>query len=145
MHSRIPRLLLATASAIFAFGGTMHAVAFIAKGLPSINGSNLPHFLRAEIKVLWLADSTTLTGMALVVGFIAAKPASASKAMIMLLAAIPASTTALLYAFLGPFYAGHMLLAASAMVFVAGLITPASNGANEFVRLAESATHGAAR
>ncbi len=138
MNSRIPRLLLATSAAIFAFGGTMHAIAYVAKALPSISSSNLPLFLGAEFKVLWLADSTTLMALALVFGFIAGKPASASKAVIMLLAIVPAATTALLYVFLGPFYAGHMLLAASAMVCVAGMIMPAANGANEFVHLAET-------
>jgi hypothetical protein len=145
MNSRISRLLLATAAAIFAFGGAMHAVAYVAKASPSISSANLPPFLGAEFKVLWLADSTTLMALALVFGFIAAVPTSASKAVIILLAMIPASTTALLYAFLGPFYAGHMLLAASTMAFVAGMIMPAANGANAFVHPAERATHGAAR
>lgn len=133
MDSRIPRLLLAAAAAIFAFGGAMHAAAYTAKALPSISRSNLPPFLGAEIKVLWLADSTTLIALALVLGFIAVKPTSATKAVVMLLAVVPAATTALLYIFLGPFYAGHLLLAASAMVFVAGLIMPATWSGNQCV------------
>jgi hypothetical protein len=134
MNPRIPRLLLATAAAICALGGTLHAAAYGAKGLPNISRSNLPPFLSSEIKVLWLADSTTLVALALVFGFIAAKPASATKAVVMLLGLVPAATAALLYFFLGPFYAGHLLLAASAMVFVAGL-----------VGLTESATLSASR
>jgi hypothetical protein len=145
MDSRIPRLLLATAAAIFAFGGAMHAAAYTAKALPSIGSSNLPPFLGAEIKVLWLADSTTLIALALVLGFIAAKPTSATKAVVMLLAVVPAATTALLYIFLGPFYAGHLLLAASAMVFVAGLIMPAAWPREPIRRSTDSATHGALR
>ena len=128
MNSRVPRLLLATSAAIFAFGGIMHALAYAAKALPAISRSNLPPFFGAELKVLWLADSTTLMAIALVVGFLAARPYSASKAVIMLLSGVPAATAMLLYLFLGPFYAGHMLLAASAMVFAAGLIMPAPNG-----------------
>jgi hypothetical protein len=145
MNSRIPRLLLATSAAIFAFGGAMHAIAYVAQALPSISGSNLSPFLRSELKVLWLADSATLLALAVVFGLIAAKPAAASKAVIMLLAIVPAAITALLYVFLGPFYAGHMLLAASAMVFAAGMIMPASSGTNEFIALAGGATHGASR
>jgi hypothetical protein len=133
MKSRIPRLLLATSAAIFAFGAAMHAIAYVAKAQRSISGSNLPRFLVSELKVLWLSDSTTLMALALAFGLIAAKPASASKAMIMLLAIVPAAITVLLYAFLGPFYPGHMLLAASAMVFVAGILMPASLSAKEFV------------
>jgi hypothetical protein len=143
MNTRFPRLLLATSAAIFAFGGTMHAVAYVAKALPSISGSDLPPFLRSELKVLWLADSTTLMALALVFGLIAAKPAAASKAVIMLLAIVPAAITALLYVFLGPFYPGHMLLAASAMVIAAGVLMPASIRASEFVDSKVGGAHGA--
>jgi hypothetical protein len=48
----------------------MHTVAYVAKALPSISGSNLPPFLRSELKVLWLADSTTLMTLALVFGLV---------------------------------------------------------------------------
>jgi hypothetical protein len=135
MNSRIPRLLLAASAAIFAFGAAMHAVAYVAKAQPSISGANLAPFMVSELKVLWLADSTTLMALALVLGLIAAKPASASKAVIMLLAIVPAAITVLLYVFLGPFYPGHMLLAASAMVFVAGVLMPAAISTNESVDL----------
>ena len=145
MGSRIPRLLLATAAAILAFGGVMHAAAYTAKALPSINGSNLAAFLGAEFKVLWLADSTTLVALALVIGFIAAKPASVAKAVIMLLAAIPGATAVLLYFFLGAFYAGHLLLAASVMVFVAGLVMPALDCGNESVGVARNQAERALR
>lgn len=126
MNSSIARFLLAVSAAIFAFGGVMHAVAYSAKALNSINASNLPPFLAREIKVLWLADTTTLIGLALVLGFIAVRPTSVTRIVIVLLAVIPAGTTLLLYLFLGPFYAGHMLLAACAMVVIAGLLMPAT-------------------
>jgi hypothetical protein len=124
MNHRIPRLLLAASAAIFAFGGMMHAAAYMAKASSNISAANLPPFLGAELKVLWLADSTTLMALALVVGFIAAKPVSAARAVVVLLALVPAGTTVLLYLFLGPFYAGHLLMAASVMVVVAGLLMP---------------------
>lgn len=131
MNSSIPRLMLAASAAIFAFGGVMHAVAYSAKALYSINGSNLSPFLASEIKVLWLADTTTLIGLALVFGFIAAKPTTVTRIVIVMLAVIPAGTTLLLYLFLGPFYAGHMLLAACAMVVISGLLMPATNTATK--------------
>jgi hypothetical protein len=40
----------------------------------------------------------------------------------MVIALIPAATAVLIYGFLGPFYAGHMLLAAAAAAFLAGLL-----------------------
>jgi peptidoglycan/LPS O-acetylase OafA/YrhL len=145
MVSRISRLLLAAAAAIFAFGGAMHAAAYAAKARPGIDASNLPAFLGAELKVLWLADSTTLVALALVIGFIAAKPASVAKAVIMLLAIIPAATAVLLYFFLGPFYPGHLLLVASVMVFVAGLVMPARDSGSEPVGAARNSAARASR
>ena len=124
MKRHIPRLLLAASAVVFAFGGIMHAAAYVARASSSIDAANLPPFLGAELKVLWLADSTTLMALALLFGFIAAKPTSAARAVIVLLALVPAATTLLLYLFLGPFYAGHMLMAASTMVVIAGLLTP---------------------
>jgi hypothetical protein len=119
------RLLLASSAAICMFGGIMHAIAYAAKASQVIGSSGLPAFFAAELKVLWLADSTTLIALSLVFALIAAKPLSAGKAVIMLLAIVPAAITALLYAFLGPFYAGHLLLIASAMAFAAGVAMPA--------------------
>jgi hypothetical protein len=124
MSHRIPRVLLAASAAIFAFGGIMHTAAYAAKASSNISAANLPPFMGAELKVLWLADSTTLLALALVAGFIAAKPTSAARTVVVLLALIPAGTTMLLYLFLGPFYAGHLLMAASVMVVVAGLLMP---------------------
>jgi hypothetical protein len=70
---------------------------------------------------LWLADSTTLIGLALIFGVLALRPNSVSRPVLLLLALVPGATTALLYWFLGPFYAAHMLLLATAMVCVASL------------------------
>jgi hypothetical protein len=122
MKRRTPRLLLAASAAIFAFGGIMHTAAYVAKASSSIDAANVPPFLGAELKVLWLADSTTLLALALLFAFIAAKPASAARVVVVLLALIPAATAMLLYLFLGPFYAGHMLMAASVMAIIAGLL-----------------------
>src|SRR5258707_290546 len=97
MRARYRRLLLAASALIFAFGGVMHAMAFWAKALSGIEHSNLPPFLAAEVKVLWLSDSATLIAVAVLSGFIAARPASADRAATMLLALLPAGTAALPY------------------------------------------------
>jgi hypothetical protein len=124
MRSTVSRLLMAAAAAIFAFGGAMHWLAFSNKASRAIEGSNLGGFLGKEMKVLWLADSTTLMALALLFGFIATQPRIAAKPMIILLALIPAATTALLYTFLGPFYAAHLLLAATLMVIAGAVFKP---------------------
>ena len=116
------RLLLAASAAIFAFGAVMHAIAYHTKAQASIAAAGLPRFLALELNVLWLADSTTLLGLALVFGFVALKPRAATGSLIILLCSIPAGTTALLYLFLGPFYAGHLLLLACATAIGAGLL-----------------------
>jgi hypothetical protein len=124
------RLLLASSAAICMFGGIMHAVAYDRKAAQVISSSGLPKFFAAELKVLWLADTTTLVALSLVFAFIAIKPQTASRAVTMLLAIVPAATALLLYFFLGSFYAAHLLLIASAMVFAAGLKLPAHTSAN---------------
>lgn len=144
MNSLISRLLHGASALVFAFGGVMHAAAFAAKALPSIDGSNLPPFFGAELKVLWLADSATLIALALIFAVIAVKPAVATRTIVMLIALIPFATTLLLYFFLGPFYAGHLLLAACVMAVVAGFLMPGQAGsaipnANDIARTSVSA------
>jgi hypothetical protein len=129
MRSIISRLLLAAAAAIFAFGGFMHLLAFLSKASGAIEGSNLGVFFAKEMKVLWLADSTTLIALAIIFVIIAAQPRFATKPVVASLALIPAATTALLYSFLGPFYAAHILLAATVMVIVGASISPSSRRA----------------
>lgn len=119
----IPRALLAMAAAIFAFGSVMHALAY-ESSLARVEATGLPRFLVTELKVLWLADSSTLLAAAIVFGYLAAKPAAASRLVIALIALVPLGTTVLLYALLGPFYSGHMLLAACVMIFAAAALLP---------------------
>jgi len=121
MKPAITRTLLAGAAVIFSLGGVLHAVAFFAKASSLIDASSMKSFFGHELKVLWLADSTTLICLALICGFLSFKPYSVTRPLLFLLALVPASTTALLYGFLGPFYAAHMLLLGTAMVFVAAV------------------------
>ena len=129
MHHVIFRFLLGVAAAIFGFGGVVHARAYFAKALPGLDSSNLPSFMAAEFKVLWLADSTTLIAVALLLAYLVLRPSAADRTAIMLLALLPAATAALLYVFLGSFYAAHMLMAASALVFAGGLMLQSSQTA----------------
>jgi hypothetical protein len=86
----------------------------------AITGSNLPRFFANSSKALWLADSTTMLSLAALFGLIAARPLVATRAVVMLLALIPAATGVLIYVFLGSFFAGHILMATAVMVFLAG-------------------------
>jgi hypothetical protein len=115
-------MLLTLAAVIFGFGAVMHAYAYFAKTSWEITASNLRPLLASEFRVLWLADSTTLASMAVVCAFLAIRPSAASGTVVALLALVPTATTALLYGFLGPFYAGHLLLAGSVLTLLAGVL-----------------------
>jgi len=125
MTQRLPRILLAASSAILAFGGVIHTAAFN-KTVSTVASSNLPIFYGNALKALWLIDSATLIGLAIVFAFIAARPATASGSVIMLLALIPAATAVSLYTFIGMFPPSHMLLAAAVLTFLAGVLRTAS-------------------
>lgn len=120
MKKMMARLLFGGAAAIFGLGAAMHALAFRTHAISAIDQSRLPAFMGAELKVLWLADSSTLAMLALACGYLIFRPLSARGPVIFLLFAVPVATAALLYDFLGPFFAAHMLIAASLLVAVAG-------------------------
>jgi len=122
MRSLISRFLLTVAAAIFGFGAAMHLRAFLSKASYTIDQAQLPHFMASELKVLWLADSTTLFLLAIGAAYMALKPSPNQAPFLFLLAAVPAATAILLYTYLGLFYAADMLLAASLMVVVASQI-----------------------
>ena len=121
MNRTIRRVLLAGASIIFGVGGFLHTGAFFSKAAAVIDSSGVKVFFDHELKVLWLADSTTLISLALICGYLAFRPHAVTRTVLILLALVPASTTALLYGFLGSFYAAHLLMIGTAMVFGAGL------------------------
>jgi hypothetical protein len=121
--ARTPRLLLACSSFLSAAGGALHAAAF-GKALPAISASNLPRVYEGSSKALWLADSAVLFIVAAVFGLIAIRPSTATRPVVLLVALIPAATAALIYTFLGNFFAGHVLVAIAALALFAGLQFP---------------------
>lgn len=129
MTRKFSRLLYATSAIIFGFGGLMHALAYVRKALPTVAGSSLSPFFQAELKALWLCDSTTLVALAILFGYLSVKPAAISWPLVWLIALVPAGTTFMLYTFLGAFYAGHLLLAATTMVVLASVLSPETDRA----------------
>jgi hypothetical protein len=123
MKSTPFRLLLAGSSLVLALGGPLHAAAFN-KAASVLGTVNLPPFYTGSFKVLWLADSATLLTLAVTFGFIAVRPAAASRPVVLLLALIPAATAGLIYHFVGSFIAAHLLMTAALAAFVAGLLFP---------------------
>ena len=103
----------------------MHARAFSGAAAVAAS-SNLPAFYANSLKALWLIDSATLVLLAVVCGFISARPRLAAGALILLLALIPLATAALLYTHIGMFLPAHMLVASAIMMAIAGLLRPSS-------------------
>jgi hypothetical protein len=122
---RAPRVLLAFSALLAAMGAALHASAY-KKAAAAVDASNLAPFFGKSLKGLWLGDSATLILVAMIFAFIAARPTSATRPVVMLVALIPAATAVLLYVFLGNFFAGHLLLLIAALGFVAGMQFPAS-------------------
>ncbi|HUO91466.1 MAG TPA: hypothetical protein VMU22_01020 [Rhizomicrobium sp.] len=125
----VPRMLYAAAATIFLFGGLAHAAVYFRKAGADIGTSSLKLFTQTELKALWLCDSTTLSALAILFFYLAARPTSADRAVVSLIALVPAGTTFLLYAFLGAFYAAHLLLAATVMIAAASFFQPDANRA----------------
>src|SRR5437867_7246276 len=110
------RLLLGSSAGILAVGGFMHATAF-QRALSAVAASNLGSFYAQSFKALWLIDSATLLTLAIIFTLAAARPRAVSRAVIILLACIPAGTAFFQYLFLGAFVPAHMLLLAAVAAF----------------------------
>jgi len=123
MTTRAPRFLLAFSSLLMTIGGASHAAA-LNRTLAAVATSDLAPFYGGSLKLLWLADSATMFILAALFGLIAARPITATRPVVLLLALIPAATAVLVYLFLGNFFAGHILLVTAAAVFLAGLLFP---------------------
>lgn len=121
MHARIPRLLLALSSLILALGGLAHARAFRGAAAAIRNAHLASSLYGKDFLTLWLADSTTLLAVAALFAMIAARPGAASRALVIVIALIPAATAILIYVFVGNFYAGHLLLGASVASILAAV------------------------
>jgi hypothetical protein len=118
---RTARLLLGFSALILATGSAAHALAF-KHALAALATVKLSIGMAGSFKALWLADSTTCLTVAAIFAFIAVRPSKIAGQLAMLTALIPAFTGILIYEFLGNFYAGHMMMAAAASAFLAGLL-----------------------
>ncbi|MBI3678522.1 MAG: hypothetical protein HY243_18085 [Proteobacteria bacterium] len=105
------RILFAFSALCLAPGAVVHAAAY-PKAAVVIDGSNLPARFAAIFKGLWLGDCATVFGVALAFALIAIWPRLASKPLIVLLALLPVASAAAIYATVGNFLPGHLLLVA---------------------------------
>jgi hypothetical protein len=117
------RIALALAALALLAGAAMHGMAFT-KVDAAVAASNLPAFLGSSLRVFWLNDSANLLILAVIFVLCAIRPASASRALIVLLALMPAAIGVLLLHYLGPVFPTLFTLGVAILVFVAGLLWP---------------------
>jgi hypothetical protein len=116
-----PRLLLAFSSLCLAAGGAVHALAF-QKAATVAAHSTLPPFFSAAFQGLWLCDSITSVALALAFGSIAALPGMASRSLVVLLALAPLAFATAIFATMGNFFAGHLMLLAGTAALIGGAL-----------------------
>jgi hypothetical protein len=115
------RLFLALGSLCLAAGGAIHALAF-PKAATVAEHSTLPAFFSAAFKGLWLSDSVSSVALALAFGSIAANPRMASRSLIVLLALAPLAYATAIFATMGNFFAGHLMLLAGIAALIGGAL-----------------------
>ena len=109
---RIPRMLLALSSLLHVSAAIAHASAF-PRAAAVLAGAHVAPVYAGMFKSLFLSDSTTLTIIAAVVAFLAARPATATRTLVVLVALVSAATGAMVFIFMGGFFAGYWMVAAS--------------------------------
>jgi hypothetical protein len=125
MTSGASRVLFAFTSFLQVLGGIAHSFAF-PKASAALLRVQLPPFFSNSFKALWLADSTTMFVLAAVLATIAIRPSTVTKPVVLLLGMIPLFVAALIYFFLGGFFAAHLLLATAVLIFIGGGQLPRS-------------------
>jgi hypothetical protein len=113
VNNTVSRLSLAVSALIMAAGGIAHGLAFM-NASNVVAHSDLKPFFAAAFKGLWLADSATSIVMAVVFAALAAQPGLATRPLIAILALVPLASAIVIYATMGAFFAGHIMLAAGA-------------------------------
>jgi hypothetical protein len=106
---------------ILAGGAIVHARA-LPKAAVIAEHSTLPAFFTAAFKGLWICDSITSLGLALALGGIAAFPAIAARSLVILLALPLWGFAVALFATLGNFFPGYLMLSAAVATLVGGIL-----------------------
>jgi hypothetical protein len=115
------RALISFSALVLGGGGVLHAVAFRSASMTA-DQSTLPAFFVGAFKGLWLCDSASSFILAVVFVSIAARPDWAGKPLLLLLASGPIAFAAIIFATMGNFFAGYLMLTAGAAVLLgAGL------------------------
>lgn len=122
----LARVILLLASIILATGSVIHAMAFTAAQAAADQSAMLP-FFKAALKGLWLSDSGSSLALAPIFVWIATHPRAATRGLVVALGLLPLASAAAIYATMGGFFAGHLMLVIGTMTMAAGLLWSGSN------------------
>lgn len=117
------RALFAFSALCLAAGGCLHALGF-SKASGVVSQSNLAALFAAAFRGLWLSNSATMLGLALVFGFIALRPHAATKPLTILLGLVPLACAVTIYSMMGSFFGGHVFALAGAAAILGGALNP---------------------
>jgi hypothetical protein len=116
-----PRLLLLFTALCLAGGACVHALAY-PKAAHIAEHSALPAFFTVAFKGLWLIDSVASLVLAMAFGSVAAFPGTASRSVVVVLALAPLAFAMALFATMGNFFPGYLMLAAGAAALIGGAL-----------------------
>lgn len=120
------RPLLALSAIILAMGAAVHALAY-AKASAVADHSMLPGFFAMAFKGLWLSDSVSSLMLAVLLAAIAARPQLAAKPLVVLVGVGPLCIAAVIFATMGNFAPGYLMLAAGAAAVVGAVLLQPQN------------------
>jgi uncharacterized membrane protein YdbT with pleckstrin-like domain len=115
------RVLLALSALCLAAGGVVHSMAY-PKAAVVVDHSTLAAFFAAAFKGLWLCDSANSLWLAIVLGAIAAWPRVAARALVVILGLGPVANALAIYATMGNFFAGYLMLLSGVLALLGGAL-----------------------
>jgi len=119
---RAARSLFGFAGLCLAAGAILHTAAF-RKVAVVIDAAGLPGRFPALLKGLWLCNSLTAAGLALIFGCLAVQPRMMAKPLVLVLSSTLFGLAALLYLQIGSFLPAHILLVAALSALGGSIIT----------------------
>ncbi|MGH7936548.1 MAG: hypothetical protein ACREF8_06035 [Chthoniobacterales bacterium] len=114
----VSKFLYAFNAIFLAAGAVVHAASF-PKAFSVLDASKMSAFFAGAFKGLWLGDSVSLFFLALIFGLVAVSPISARRPLILVLALMLLALAGSIYATMGSFFAGHILLLSGISTLVA--------------------------
>jgi hypothetical protein len=113
---------------LLSLGGVMHAMAF-QNASTIADLSTLPPFFASAFKGLWLTDSVSSITLGLIFALVAARPRWTAGPVRLSLALLPIALAVVIFATMGNFLAGYMMLVAGAAA-LGGALTGAVSASN---------------